>query len=153
MFGLESFILKIITVITKKAIVSTLVKGIITAFEVYSVLDTINDAINCITTTNDCKDLGLCGISVASDQLTDKAFDKIIQIGDSKYTVERTKSGIYVANNYIPTIKLVESHEIGRLFNSSEFIKKFNPNQSDFLKKVDSSLAAEDIENRIKKLR
>ncbi|MBN1971556.1 MAG: hypothetical protein JW870_19485 [Candidatus Delongbacteria bacterium] len=145
---LESFLIKIVATLLKKAIAAPIIKTIANAFHVYTVIDTANDLINCIETTNSCNDLGVCGVKVVAENLAEAAFDKIVKVGNDSFTVEKTKSGIYVASRYVPKFEIVNPtfemvkifSKTGNLsgngsftnpFSSNTFSKKGNISESD----------------------
>lgn len=99
---LESFLIKIASLVFKKAAIGGVLASAAAAYEIYSVIDTISDVTNSVDTVNDCSELAVYGVEVATNRLTDEAFDKIVKFNNHSFSVNKTKSGIYIASSMLP---------------------------------------------------
>lgn len=99
---LESLLFKIASAIFKKVALGGLIKTAAAAYEIYSVIDAVSDISYTVDTVNDCSDLSVFGVKVASNSLSEVAFNKIIQLNSHSFQVEKTKSGIYIASSMLP---------------------------------------------------
>ena len=101
---IESFLTKIVAAIFKKAAISA-IAAIGTALEVYSIIDTLADLSDVVTSTNDSHELAVIGLEVISNPLTEAAIDNILSIGSDTFTVEKLNSGVYIASRFTPPFK------------------------------------------------
>ena len=103
---IEGLLAKIVAAIFKKAAVCTALKAVATAVEVYSVFDVLADLHDYIQTTNDCHDLSVCGLQVVSGPLSEQVVDRLLNLGNHCFVVERSKNGLYVASSLTPRFHL-----------------------------------------------
>lgn len=101
---IESFLTKIVAALFKKAAASV-IAAVGTAIEIYSVIDTISDLTDVVSSTNDCYDLATVGLEVVSNPLSEAAIDKLLSVGSDTYTVEKLSSGIYIASRFTTPFK------------------------------------------------
>lgn len=102
---IEAFLAKIAGAVFKKAMIGGLLKTVATAYEIYSVFDAVSDAVDCVDSANDCADLGVCGVHVASGPLSDVVAERLIGVGSERFLVEQTPSGVYVASSLVPAFR------------------------------------------------
>ena len=95
---IEALLIKIAAAVFKKAAFSGLAAAA-TAYEIYSIFDTISDASDCIETVNDCSELGVCGIQVVSESVAEPMLNRLVNIGNTTFEVSKSSSGIYVASS------------------------------------------------------
>lgn len=89
-------LLKIIAgAILKKALAGTGLEGLGKLISVFTFFDTL-------TSITDSSDLGVSGVLVGYDLLSDPARDYLVsQIGEDKYAIERRSSGLYAVQSRI----------------------------------------------------
>lgn len=92
---IETFLTKIAAAVFKKAVLSSCFTTLAGAYEIYSVIDDIVAAADCVDSANDCADLGVCALHVASGPLSEAVASRLLDVGDHTFTVEKTHSGIY----------------------------------------------------------
>ncbi len=119
---IESLLVKIASFVFKKAILAPLFKAVSTAYEIYSVFNTLYDFRDCIQTTNDCRELCIYGLKLISDPLTDAILNSLVNIGSHKYQVEKTSSGIYIASSLVPIFKVSDKTIPSKIFTKSNKI-------------------------------
>lgn len=103
---IELFLGKIVATLLKKVAVGGLIKAAASAYEIYSIFDTLSDFSDCLQSTNNCNQLSVSGVQVISDPLVGAAIDKLITVGSTTFEVQRTKSGLYVASSLVPKFAL-----------------------------------------------
>src|ERR1017187_10515570 len=86
---IEVFLTKIATAVLKKAAVSAGYGGIVRAWEIYSVFHSVGDAFSTVESANDCNTLGVKGLRVLSDELTQKAADALVEFGAEKFSIRQ----------------------------------------------------------------
>ncbi len=100
----EAFLTKIVAALLKKSAVSA-IAAVGKAIEVYTVLDTLADACDAVTSFNDSSDLGIAGLQVISDPMSEAVANQLLSIGSDRYTVEKLSSGVYIASKFTPAFK------------------------------------------------
>ena len=102
---LEALLVKIAGAVFKKALAGVAGKvaaAATSAIQVYSTVETVLDTYHCVRTCNDCHDLGVCGVRVLSDPLSDEAIERVVGLGRHSFVVRRASSGIYIASRLGP---------------------------------------------------
>ncbi len=99
---IESLLAKIAAAVFKSAAIGSVVSKAAAAYEMYTLFDGLSETGDCVYTTNDCDALETYGVTVLSDHVGDTVADKLIQINNHSFTVEKTKSGIYIASSLTP---------------------------------------------------
>jgi hypothetical protein len=98
---LKAFLTKIAATVLKGSALGYALK----AYKIYSVYETISDAIGCIKSVNFCPCISQWGISVVSDYLGQGATDRLLEIGSDSFIVEQRASGLYIASKIVPTFR------------------------------------------------
>src|SRR4051812_8992607 len=106
---IEGFLSKVAFSIIKCAASKTIIAPAIKGFEVYSTIHSAYDAYNHLDSLNDSRKLMVKGVQVASDQLTDYAINKLLDIGSHTFNVEQTASGLYIVSKVAPRFKIDEA--------------------------------------------
>jgi hypothetical protein len=110
---IEVFLTKIATAVLKKAAVSAGYGGIVRAWEIYSVFHSVGDAFSTVESVNDCNTLGVKGLRVLSDELTQKAADALVEFGAEKFSIRQDASGVYIAARIVPEFRTDPFAEYG----------------------------------------
>lgn len=116
---IESFLIKIAAAVFKKAAAGSALAKVGSAYQIYSAVDSITDFAHCIHSTNDCRDLLVCGLQVISDPLVDHAIEQLLGAKSHSFTVEETPSGIYVVNRFVSTFR---APQLAREFERVRFL-------------------------------
>lgn len=119
---IETLLLKIASFVFKEALLAPFFQAVATAYEIYSIFDTLIDISDCVNTTNDCKELGVVGLQLISNPLTESTVNSLVNINNHSYQVEKTSSGIYIASSLVPTFKVYDKSIPSKVFTSSSKI-------------------------------
>ncbi|MBI9065478.1 MAG: hypothetical protein JEZ14_26065 [Marinilabiliaceae bacterium] len=92
--------IKIASTIFKKVLIGK-AAALASAYEIYSIFDTISDTSDLVESINDCNELSVSELKVVSDVMSDSLVDQLIRVGSTNFEVQKTKSGIYIASNVV----------------------------------------------------
>ena len=101
---IEGFLSKVALAVLKNGIGSIAPLGL-KAFEIYSAFEVADDFSNCIMSTNDCDELGVCALKVISDPLEQYCVDHLVEMGSETFHLENTPSGLYIASKASGTFR------------------------------------------------
>jgi phage FluMu protein Com len=127
---IEAFLTKIAFTVFNKAALHVTLSKIFDAIEIYSIIDAVTD---CVETINDCDDLRVKGVRVASEIMATQCLEQFINIGSMILEVTKRKSGIYIASPIAPAFKApkldfleIEERHFPKILTADDFDKK-NP--------------------------
>lgn len=103
---IEVFLTKIAFTILEKAALGSSLSILFKAYEVYSVFDTVVDAVDCVQSANDCRELKVCSLQVVSDPVAKHGVDYLVGVGKDMFVVDRTTSGLYIASALVPAFRV-----------------------------------------------
>lgn len=96
---------KIAGAVFQKAASFAFLSSIASAYEIFSVVESISDLSDCLATVSDCDPLGVCGVEVVSDHLSNAALEQILKKPKHSFKVEKRKSGIYIVSQLAPSFQ------------------------------------------------
>jgi hypothetical protein len=103
---IEAFLTKIATAVFTKAILPQGLAVLAGAYEIYSLVEDIAGMANCVDSANDCAELGVCALHVASGPLSDVVASRLLEVGCHTFTVDKTRSGIYIASTLVRPFRI-----------------------------------------------
>jgi hypothetical protein len=120
--GIELFLTKIVATILRETTSAALVAVFKMALEVQAFFDAVATVRDCVESESCSRRLGVLGLRVASDRLTDYSVERLLTIGRSALSVDQTKAGIYIVSDVVPSFVPPTGMETcGRILNLSLF--------------------------------
>ena len=108
---IESFFLKIASGVLGKGIAANLASTASTALQIHSVFEAVDNIGDCVNSLNTSDSFPDRFINIVSDKMTERVVEKLLDLGEDTISIERKKSGLYVATKickpiFIPELQL-----------------------------------------------